>query len=113
MKKLAITLATIITGVAVHAATYSWAVSSGWVSPDDDSALEGASVYAFDASAYSSSMIMAALSSTGSSVLSDALNFSSINEDGEFKVTGESLFLLKSLNAIRRSLYSSGLTSKT
>ena len=94
MKKLLIAAAAVMFGIAANAATYNWTVRSGWVSPDDDAPLEGATLYAFDANAYSSATLLAALDAAtdgGAAALAHALGSGTVNDEGEVAVGGSGL----------------------
>ena len=94
MKKLMIVAAVAMFGIAANAATYNWALRSGWVSPDDNDPLEGATLYAFDANAYSSATLLSALDAAtdgGAAALAHALGSSTVNDEGEVSVGGSGL----------------------
>ena len=94
MKKLLIAAVAMMFGIAANAATYNWELVSSWVSPDDDAALEGATLYAFDANAYSSTALLAALDKAtdgGAAALANALGSGTVNDEGEVSVSGSGL----------------------
>ena len=81
-------------GIAANAATYNWRMQSGWVSPDDNDPLEGATLYAFDANAYASATLLAALDAAtdgGAAALANALGSSTVNGEGEVVASGSGL----------------------
>ena len=94
MKKLLIAAAAVMLGIAANAATYNWRMQSGWVSPDDDAPLEGATLYAFDANAYDSATLLAALDAAtdgGAAALGNALGSGTVNDEGEVMASGAGL----------------------
>ena len=94
MKKILIGAAAVMFGIAANAATYNWTFVSSWVSPDDNDPLEGATLYAFDANAYASSTIIAALDAAtdgGVATLANALGSGIVDANGEVTVNGSGL----------------------
>ena len=94
MKKLLIAVAAVMFGIVANAATYNWELSSGWVSPDDNDPLEGVTLYAFDANAYDSATLLAALDAAtdgGAAALANALGSGTVNDEGEAVVSGSGL----------------------
>ena len=94
MKKLVIAAVAMLFGVAANAATYNWRLESSWVSPDDNDALSGATLYAFDANTYSSSTLLAALATAednGAAALANALGSGTVSDDGEVRASGSGL----------------------
>ena len=87
MKKLMVALATVVVGLAVNAATVSWQAKSGWVSPDDDAALEGAIFYLFDATEYSIETFTSDIGS-GADAFSNALGSGTVSADGDVNFVG-------------------------
>ena len=81
-------------GIAANASTYNWKLVSSWVSPDDNDPLAGATLYAFDANAYSSATLLAALDKAtdgGAAALANALGSSAVNDEGEVTLAGSGL----------------------
>ena len=94
MKKLLIAAAAVMFGIAANASTYNWKVFSSWVSPDDNDPLEGATLYAFDANAYASATLLAALdvaTDGGTAALANALGSSMVDGNGEVTLVGSGL----------------------
>jgi hypothetical protein len=90
MKKLMVALATVVVGLAVNAATVSWQAKSGWVSPDDDAALEGATFYLFDATAYTIATFTSDMGA-GADAFSNALGSGTVTDEGEVVFSGSGL----------------------
>ena len=90
MNKLIVAVVAICTAALASAATYNWNASSCWVSADGENPLEG-TAYLYDANAFSSSAIMAALDKNDTTVLSSALGSSAIDGDGAFEASGSGL----------------------
>ncbi len=75
-----------------QASSYNWRVSSGWVSPDGDNALEGAKVYFFDANVYSSTTLISALGTDGTKAFENAFaTTGTVTDGGEFNFNGTGL----------------------
>ena len=91
MKKLMIAFAVAVVGLAVNAATVSWQAQCGWVSPDDNAALAGATFYLFDANAYALAAFTSDISTAGADVFSKALGNGTVSTDGEVSFYGSGL----------------------
>lgn len=89
MKKLSIAMGVACVALFANAATYSWSMQVT-ASPDDANPLV-ASVYAFDANQYSYSAISSALTTTGDSILANALGTGSFDGDGLASLSGTGL----------------------
>ena len=94
MKKLMMAFAVAIAAISLNAATVDWSVELGWVTEtdtDDPSTLVGYLGYVFDGSTYTQLALQEALTTTGTTVLGNALGSSTVTADGELQFAGVGL----------------------
>ena len=88
MKKILVTGVAMAIAIAVNAATVSWQATAGWVSPNGDDALTGATFYLFDANVYALATFNSDIASQGASVFSNAIGSGNVTADGEVAFSG-------------------------
>ena len=94
MKKLLMALTVALVAIGLNAATVNWDVNYGWVTQfdtDGDSSLVGYLGYLFDGNAYTQSALQTALTTTGNTVLDNALGSGEVTVDGELAFNGSGL----------------------
>ena len=94
MKKLMLAFSIALAAIGLQAATVNWNIELGWVTETDgdaDTSLSGYLGYMFDGNAYTQAALQTALTTTGNTILDNALGSSAVTADGELTFAGSGL----------------------